>query len=381
MSLLKSVVITCIVFVFIGLGLWGCYFIEQENKADKNLALVKDLYQKGEYSEVLSKIGDKIPMRKKEEFMFVKLEALMELGRLYESEDLANEIIKINPKNDKCYYLLGLALYNNNDLQKSIQSFEKAVELQPKNIDYKLNLARLLVINGDKDKAIKVYRQIMKQDPRYEVAWAEVAEIYNTKGNKKEVLNLRRDAAKRFPNNAYDQHMLGVICNELNLKQEAIVALRKSLALQPDADTNAKELLQKLTGKRYDNLNSKQEKIPLHGLNNLLIADAKVNNINGKFLIDTGASSSVLYERFIKKNKIKINSNSYGVLEMANGNKSYAPSSYVTLKLGRNILADTKVYILPDSKSLNLDGIIGMDLLNNYSITFDKNYENLVISR
>jgi len=91
----------------------------------------------------------------------------------------------------------------------------------------------------------------MNEDPRYEVAWAEMATIYNNKGDKKEALKLSLQAVKRFPNNSYDQYMLGVIYDELNMKKQAITYLKKSIDLQPDADDDAKSRLKKLTGKSY----------------------------------------------------------------------------------------------------------------------------------
>lgn len=381
MSLFKSTLITCGIFVLIGLGCWASIFLEQEKQADKTLALAKDLYQKGNYQEAIDKIGNDLPLRKREDFLFIKFESLMELGRFYEAETVSQELLKLNSKNDKYYYLIGLLHYNNGNLPKSVESFQKATELQPKNIDYKLNLARVLSQNGNNSEAIKIYQQIMKADPRYEVAWAEMAGIYDLQGNKKEVLRLREDAAKRFSNNSYDQYMLGVIYDELKMKDKAVKFLKKALVLQPDMDNDAKQRIEKLTGKPYYVVTGQQEKIPLHGLGNLLIADAKINNTGGKFLIDTGASSSVLYERFLKKNNIQVETSAYGVLKMANGQTSFAPSTYVDLKFGRHILSDIKVYILPDNKEINLDGIIGMDVLNNYNIQLDKNSEALIITR
>lgn len=381
MSLSKSILITVCIFLFAGVFLWGCAFVEQEKKADKTLALIKDLYEKGSYEEVVEKTEDSIPFCKKDDFLFVRFKSLMELGRFNEAEVLGKELLKMSPNNDEYYYLLGLLYYNENDNIKSIEFFKKAVELQPKNIDYKLNLARLYSNSGNKNEAITVYNQIMKVDPKYEVAWDELAKIYNSKGDKKEAFKIREDAVKRFSNNSYDQYMFGVICSELKLKKQAVIAFNKSLTLQPEQDTDAKERLEKLTGHPYSTFFGKQERIPLHGLNNLLIVRANVNGVGGNFLVDTGASATVLYEKFLKKNKINVQTGASGVLEMANGHKSFAPSIYVKLVLGNNKLGDVRAYILPDSKGMNLDGIIGMNVLSNFNFQIDRNADTLIINK
>ncbi|MEI7474050.1 MAG: tetratricopeptide repeat protein [bacterium] len=381
MSLFKSLLITIAIFIFIGLFCVIGVFFDQEKKSEKTLALVKDLYNKGSYEEVIAKVNETLPFAHREELLFTKFESLMELGKFYEAETLSKELLKLNAKNDKCYYLLGLLYYNTGDFTKSSESFKKAIELQPKNIDYKLNLARILAQNGNYDDAIKVYAQIMKEDQRYEVAWAEMANTYNTIGNKKEVLRLRKDAVKRFPNNSYDHYMLGVIYDELKMKKQAIISFKKSIDLQPDADTDAKDRLEKLTGKSYSVTFGSQERIPYHGMGNLMLINTKVNNVKGTFLVDTGAMTTVLYSRFLKNNNIKLITNSFGVIEMANGKKSFAPSTYIDVQMGSKNLTDIRAYILPDTKNMNIDGIIGMNVLNNFSFQIDSGKNSILINK
>ena len=163
MSLLKSILITIGIFVFIGLLGWGAFLYNQEQKADKTLASLKDLYNKGNYEDVVTKVDENVLFSHREDFLLIKLESLVELGEFYEGETVAKDLLKLNSKNAKCYYFLGLVYYNTSNLTKSIDSFKKAINLQPKNTDYKLNLARTLTQNGNDNEAIKVYKQIMNE--------------------------------------------------------------------------------------------------------------------------------------------------------------------------------------------------------------------------
>ena len=121
---------------------------------------------------------------------------------------------------------------------------------------------------------------------------------------------------------------------------------------------------------------------------NHIIIDAKVNNVDGKFLIDTGASNSCI--DLTKSEKFKLN---YGKSdEQASSATDDIKDTYISKK---NLLLIDKYYIhdfdiilfnmehviksLLDKDEIEIDGIIGADLLIKYNCCIDFKEKTLLI--
>jgi len=121
---------------------------------------------------------------------------------------------------------------------------------------------------------------------------------------------------------------------------------------------------------------------------NHIIIDAKVNNVDGKFLIDTGASNSCI--DLNKSEKFKLN---YGKSdEQASSATDEIKDTYISKK---NLLLIDKYYIhdfdiilfnmehviksLLDKDEIEIDGIIGADLLRKYNCCIDFKENTLLI--
>ena len=119
---------------------------------------------------------------------------------------------------------------------------------------------------------------------------------------------------------------------------------------------------------------------------NHIIIDAKVNNVNGKFLIDTGASNSCI--DLNKSNKFKL------TFETSNEQASSATdeiketffSKKNLLSLGEwfnvdfyIILFDMKLIInaIKEKDKIEIDGIIGSDILIKFGALVDYKEKNI----
>lgn len=165
-------------------------------------------------------------------------------------------------------------------------------------------------------------------------------------------------------------------------KKKAISYYEKTAKIDVNKESEAQEKYEKLTGKPlYMSSASTSQRIPALFVDNLIIVDALANGIKGKFLVDTGANTSVIYERFIRKNKIQVESDGYGVFALANGRRETAPSTYVDIKLGTSNFYDNRIFILPDFKNITFDGIIGSDILAKTDFYVDRKNEVLIFKR
>jgi len=121
---------------------------------------------------------------------------------------------------------------------------------------------------------------------------------------------------------------------------------------------------------------------------NHIIVDAAVNDVNGKFLIDTGASNSCI--DLNKSQKFKLNFEKSD--EQATSATDEIKDTYISKK---NLLLIDKYYIndfdvilfnmkhviksLLDKDEIEIDGIIGADILIKYNCCIDYRENKLLI--
>ena len=121
---------------------------------------------------------------------------------------------------------------------------------------------------------------------------------------------------------------------------------------------------------------------------NHIIVDAGVNDVNGKFLIDTGASNSCI--DLNKSDKFKLN---YGKsAEQASSATDEIKETYISKKnsllIGEYHINDVDIILfnmkhviksLQDKDEVEIDGIIGADILIKYNCCINYKENTLVI--
>ena len=121
---------------------------------------------------------------------------------------------------------------------------------------------------------------------------------------------------------------------------------------------------------------------------NHIIIDAKVNNLDGKFLVDTGASNSCI--DLNKSDKFKLN---YGKSdEQASSATDEIKDTYISKKnsllIGECYINDFDIILfnmkhviksLVNKDELEIDGIIGADILIKYNCCIDYKENKLLI--
>lgn len=108
---------------------------------------------------------------------------------------------------------------------------------------------------------------------------------------------------------------------------------------------------------------------------------AKLNGIQGKFILDTGASHSVVDEALIQKFNMKLlkkKSNNAGGLGASKFSVKHSNGNLVSFK---NFTIDKRKILVMDLSHVNaalsnngagkVDGVIGADILNKYNAIID----------
>ncbi|KLI32681.1 hypothetical protein SZ50_08345, partial [Brachyspira hyodysenteriae] len=81
-----------------------------------------------------------------------------------------NEVIKLNPKNEKAYFYKGVLKINLKKYEEAIEDFNEAIKLNPKNEKAYFNIGALKIILERYDEAIKDLNKIIKLNPNDENA-------------------------------------------------------------------------------------------------------------------------------------------------------------------------------------------------------------------
>lgn len=382
MDMKKSLLISTLVFFALFAIFYTFGQIESYKKAEKNYVLAKDDFENSKLDSALKLLEPEPPSKIAQDYYVLKYNVLLNSNNINQAEIIAKKLVKLNNKNSFNHYLLSLVYYNLGDYEKTEQCLLNSIKYEPKNNDYKINLANLYSTWGKDDKAIKLFEEVKKNDKKYETAWAGIATIYENQENYPKALIYRKDAAEKFSHNVYDIFMLAELYNKMGDKKNAIQYYEKTAKIDVNKESTAQEKYEELTGQPFHMASaSTNQKIPVLFVDNLAIVDAIANGKKGKFLIDTGANKSIIYERFLRKNKISVDSDTYGLLEFANGKRQTAPACYVDFKLGTSTFYDNRIFILPDLKGITFDGILGNDVLSKTDFYIDRKNEVLIIKK
>ena len=121
---------------------------------------------------------------------------------------------------------------------------------------------------------------------------------------------------------------------------------------------------------------------------NHIIIDAKVNNVDGKFLIDTGASNSCIDLNKSEKFKLNYGKSDEQASSATNEIKETFISKKNSLLIGEYQINDLDIILfnmkhviksLLDKDEIEIDGIIGADILIKYNCCIDYNENKLLI--
>ena len=91
--------------------------------------------------------------------------ALTKLKRTPEARDYFNKAIKLKKNFGPAYYYLALSHYFSDDLQASIDCYEKALKIDPSNSRWLYDYGNCLWKNEEYEKAIKIYFKIRMLEP------------------------------------------------------------------------------------------------------------------------------------------------------------------------------------------------------------------------
>lgn len=186
------------------------------------------------------------------------IESLCRLGQtkflsnnLIQAESLFKQVLEISPKHKQSNYLLASILRSNGYLEKSIEHLKRVVIIDPKFLSAYLELGDLLIIVGNPKEAINFFNKALKLNSNSIEAASGLASALNRIGDyKKAYSKLHSFIENEIFHPGVAKSFLQ-ICNKMNLCEEAIGYMEKTLQA-PDISDAAKSDMRYMLAGLYD---------------------------------------------------------------------------------------------------------------------------------
>lgn len=187
-------------------------------------------------------------------------------GNVQEAERIYTEVLKVDPENINCLYLMGLINYQKGKLDNAVDyankalsirpafdiyktladiyldkrefdnalvALKKAVEFDPDYIEGYLNIGLILQAQNKLDEAVEYYKKTISLNPDYYLAYDNLGAIYLDKGDLNESLTYYQKSMTLNPDNPNVYFNLANVFRGLNNHENAIEFYHKSLKLKP----------------------------------------------------------------------------------------------------------------------------------------------------
>ncbi|HSI43260.1 MAG TPA: tetratricopeptide repeat protein [Methylotenera sp.] len=172
--------------------------------------------------------------------------ALLNSGRLAETETAAKKLLSRYPDIFILYHALALAQDGLNKFSDSVTSYIKALKLQPNTPELQFNLGIALTNLNRLEEAVNAYQKAIQLQPQFFEAYGNLGTVLQKQGKLVEAINAYQQGLKINPQDARGYFNLGTALRDNGQLDEAVTSYRKALQLFPnytDAHNNLGETL------------------------------------------------------------------------------------------------------------------------------------------
>ena len=127
----------------------------------------------------------------------------------------------------------GVHFYNQRELSKAIQAYQKVIELDPTYVEAYNNLGIIYQMVGDMDRAFGAYQKSTEINPRYEKGYNNLGILLFLKGRYEEAVEAFQKALAINSNNIESHINLGILFKKKGEWEKAIESYQKALAINP----------------------------------------------------------------------------------------------------------------------------------------------------
>ncbi|GAB4232085.1 MAG: hypothetical protein Kow00121_60210 [Elainellaceae cyanobacterium] len=151
-----------------------------------------------------------------------------------EAESIWQRIIQLEPRNAIAYNNLGLALYEQGNLEKAIEAYQKAIELDGQFALAYRNLGIALYEQNKFDEAIDAFQQSIIYDQDDAIAYNNLALVLYEQGEFDQAIDMLQQVIRLRPDDATAYNNLGLALYEQGEFDQAVDAFQQVTRLRPD---------------------------------------------------------------------------------------------------------------------------------------------------
>ncbi|EEH00328.1 FF domain protein [Borreliella finlandensis] len=150
------------------------------------------------------------------------------LGNFKQSEEYLN-FFNANAKkpNEIAIYNLSIAKFENNKLEESLETINKAIDLNPEKSEYLYLKASINLKKENYQNAIPLYSLVIKKNPENTSAYINLAKAYEKSGNKSQAISTLEKIINK--NNKLALNNLGILYKKEKNYQKAIEIFEKAI--------------------------------------------------------------------------------------------------------------------------------------------------------
>jgi tetratricopeptide (TPR) repeat protein len=169
-----------------------------------------------------------------EQVLFVRGNALDELGRFDEAISSYDKAIEFKPDDDKAWFNRGLTLHNLGRFDEAISSYDRAIEFKPDYYEAWFNRGNSLHNLGRFDEAISSYDRAIEFKPDYYEAWFNRGNSLHNLGRFDEAISSYDKAIEFKPDKDEAWHNKGFVFYKWGKYQESLDAYQQAIKIDPD---------------------------------------------------------------------------------------------------------------------------------------------------
>lgn len=174
-------------------------------------------------------------------------EAYLGLGMVYKelssfkkSLQALRKAYQLSPFNFEILSELGICELINGNFPEAISCFQKGIKLNPENYDLQLHLALAHEMEDEPEMALMVYQRIIDKNPSFTKAYIQKASLYMSLECYIDSACLFKKVLELEPKYSRAYLGIGICCDKMNKKQEALRYYKKFLRFKSDSPNTEK---------------------------------------------------------------------------------------------------------------------------------------------
>ena len=206
----------------------------QDPPQDQLQSLV-NLYSQGQLQQALAQAESLVEQFPKSVILFnIQGAVLKGLEQLDLSIEAYNKALAIKPDDFEAYNNMGVTLYDQGKLEEAIEVYNKALAIKPDNAEAYNNMGVAFKEQGKLEEAIEAYKKALTIKPDSTDTYNNMGSALKEKGKLDEAIESYKKSLARKPGNAEAYNNMGVTLQVQGKLEEAMEAYNKALALKPD---------------------------------------------------------------------------------------------------------------------------------------------------